>query len=453
MAQPFDLTVSQAAAQIRAGDLSVVELMESLLARIQTLDPRLKAWQTVDFEAAMASAQRSQEELSKDGPRGPIHGVPVGLKDIFYTEDMRTEAGTKFWEGFVPEHDATSVAKLKAAGGLILGKTVTTQFADGDPARSLNPWNPAHTPGGSSTGSAVAVAARMVPAALGTQTVGSVVRPAAYNGIVGLKPTYGRISKYGVVDYANSFDHVGVLARSVEDTALLLSVMAGPDDKDITTAREPVADYMAGLVEGGVPPRIGVLRGYFTDCSGDETRQNLDWVIARLVEAGATVEEVDTGVDFEEMFVAHNTMVPAEAAAFHESMFRDHSEDYGPKITAIIEKGIGISGVEYARASQVRAKAFALISGAMERVSVLLSPTAVTPAPKDLTNTGDLRFQSPWTFLGLPAISLPSGLTKDGLPFGIQFAAGAFQEARLLSAAAWCERALGVTLEPPITMG
>lgn len=453
MAQPFDLTVSQAAAQIRAGELVPVELMESLLARIQTLDPRLKAWQAVDFDAAMAAAQRSQDELSKSGPVGPIHGVPVGFKDIFYTEGMRTEAGTKFWEGFVPEYDATSVAKLKAAGGLVLGKTVTTQFADGDPARSLNPWNSAHTPGGSSTGSAVAVAARMAPAALGSQTVGSVLRPAAYNGIVGLKPTYGRISKYGVVDYANFCDHVGVLARSVEDTALLLSIMAGPDEKDITSSQEPVADYMAGLAEGGAPPHIGVLRGYFTDHSGDETRQNLDWVIGRLAEAGATVEEIDTGVDFEEMFVAHNTMVPAEAAAFHESMFRDHSEDYGPKITAIIEKGVGISGMEYARASQVRAKALAQIGGAMERVGVLLSPTAVTPAPKDLTNTGDLRFQSPWTFLGLPSISLPSGLAKDGLPFGIQFAAGAFQEARLLSTAAWCERVLDVRLAPPITMG
>ena len=220
MPELHELSVAEAAAQIREGTLSPVALAESLLARIDALDGDLQAWVTIDRDAVISAAQQREAEVQRGEPLGPIHGVPVGLKDIFYTEGMLTACGSKVYADFVPEFDATSVAKIKAAGGVILGKAVTTEFASSDPSPTRNPWNLEHTPGGSSSGSSAAVAARMVPAALGSQTGGSTCRPAAYNGIVGVKPTYGRISRYGVTPLSWSLDHVGILTRTVADGAL-----------------------------------------------------------------------------------------------------------------------------------------------------------------------------------------------------------------------------------------
>ena len=222
MPEPHELSVAEAAAQIREGTLSPVALVESLLARIDALDGDLQAWVTIDRDAVLSAAQQREAEVRQGDPLGLIHGVPVGLKDIFYTEGMLTACGSKVNADFVPDFDATSVAKIKAAGGIILGKAVTTEFASGDPSPTRNPWNLEHTPGGSSSGSCAAVAARMVPAALGSQTAGSTCRPAGYNGIVGMKATYGRISRYGVAPLSWSLDHVGILTRTVADAALML---------------------------------------------------------------------------------------------------------------------------------------------------------------------------------------------------------------------------------------
>ena len=227
--EPRDLTIAQASQAIAGGKLSPPELMESLLEQIRELEPSLKAWVTLDEEAALRSARDAEAEISSGGPRTPLHGIPIGVKDIYYTKGVLTTAGAPQYRDFIPGYDATSVAKLKDAGAIILGKAVTTQFADGDPSPTFNPWHREHTPGGSSSGSAVAVAARMCPAALGSQTGGSTLRPAIYNGVVGLKPTYGRISRYGVVPFAWSLDTVGIIARTVNDTALLLQAMAGHD--------------------------------------------------------------------------------------------------------------------------------------------------------------------------------------------------------------------------------
>ena len=220
-------------------------LAESLLARIAALDGDLQAWVTIDRDAVLSAAREREAEVQRGDPLGLIHGVPVGLKDIFYTEGMLTACGSKVYADFVPEFDATSVANIKAAGGIILGKAVTTEFATSDPSPTRNPWNLEHTPGGSSSGSSAAVAARMVPAALGSQTGGSTCRPAAYNGIVGVKPTYGRISRYGVAPVSWSLDHVGILTRTVADAALMLTVLSGADDNDPGSLREPVPDFSA----------------------------------------------------------------------------------------------------------------------------------------------------------------------------------------------------------------
>ena len=226
MAEPFELSLTQAAAEITSRRLSSVELTESLLRRIEAIEPRLLAWATLLPDQALAAARAADQNAA---PKGLLSGVPYGAKDIFDTAGVRTAAGSKVWADRVPDKDAAPIALARDAGAILLGKLHTTEFADGDPAPSYNPWNPEHTPGGSSAGSGVAVAARMVPWAFGSQTVGSVLRPAAYNGVVGLKPTFGRISRLGVIPMATSFDHVGVLVRSVADAAFLLNALAGHD--------------------------------------------------------------------------------------------------------------------------------------------------------------------------------------------------------------------------------
>ena len=232
-----ELTIAQAAGSIGAGTVSAVELMEALLARSRALDPKLRVWETLDEEAALESARSAQAEIERAGPRGPLHGVPIGVKDIFNTEGVRTASGSPIYDDFVPDFDSTAVARLKAAGAVMMGKAVTTEFASFDPSPTRNPWNAKHTPGGSSSGSAAGVAARLFPGALGSQTSGSVLRPASYNGVVGVKPTFGRISRYGVTPVAWSLDTVGYFTRTVEDAAMMLDALAGRDELDPVVVR------------------------------------------------------------------------------------------------------------------------------------------------------------------------------------------------------------------------
>ena len=232
MPQPFELTVADAANLIRQRELSALDLARSLLDRIETLEPSLKAWVYLDRNAVLAEAEARDRELAGGATPGPLHGIPIGVKDIYYTAGIPTTACSRVYADFVPDYDAAPVALLKRAGAIMLGKTVTTEFACMDPSPAVNPWNAAHTPGGSSSGSAVAVAVQMCPAALGSQTVGSVLRPASYNGVVGFKPSYGRVSRHGVIPVSWSLDTMGWMTRTVEDAALLLQVMAGPDDND-----------------------------------------------------------------------------------------------------------------------------------------------------------------------------------------------------------------------------
>ena len=241
------LGVFESAQEVRTGALSPVTLAQSLLERIDALEPALQAWVTIDREQVLGDAQERENEARQGRFRGPLHGVPVGLKDIFYTEGMATTACSRILADFVPDYDAACVAKLKDAGAIILGKAVTTEFASSDPSRSRNAWNPAHTPGGSSSGSSVAVSTGMCAAALGSQTGGSTCRPAAYNGIVGLKPSYGRISRHGVVPLSWSLDTVGILVRSAADAAVMLQAMAGHDPRDDGSSAEPVPDYLAQM--------------------------------------------------------------------------------------------------------------------------------------------------------------------------------------------------------------
>lgn len=449
MAHPYELSLTQASEAIRAKQLSPVELLESCLARAAALDPQLTAWALLTPDVAMAAAREAEREIVQAGPKSPLHGIPYGAKDIFDTGGIRTAAGSKIWADRVPDEDAAPVAIVKRAGAVLMGKVHTTEFAAGDPAPSKNPWNVAHTAGGSSTGSGVAVASRMVPWAFGSQTVGSVLRPAAYNGVVGFKPTFGRISRLGVIPHAQSFDHVGVLARSVADTAALLSVLAGYDPADPDCVDMPVDDYL-GAVAAATAPRIGLIRGWFIDESNAEMRLAIEEVAQQLAQAGADVVEVAPNIDFARAYEAHRVMQQTEIAHFHEPMFTEAEALYGPKVADYIRLGLGYTATQYVTAMNYRRGVQAAAAASLEGVDVLLMPTASGPAPDDLTATGDTRFQSVWSFTGFPSISIPVGLAGNGLPLGAQMAAAPFQEGRLLAAAHWAEQTLGVELSPPV---
>ena len=449
MAESYTLSVADAAEQIRGGQLTPTGYAGDLLDRIDSFEPGLQAWVTIDREGVLTEARQRELEL-EEGSAGIMSGVPVGLKDIFYTAGMKTTACSRIYADFVPEYDATCVARLREAGAVILGKAVTTEFATSDPSPSRNPWNQAHTPGGSSSGSSVAVAAGMCAAALGSQTGGSTSRPAAYNGIVGLKPTYGRISRYGVVPVSWSLDTVGILVRKVADAAILLQAMAGHDPKDPGSAEVPTPDFRQQMDSFNGPPRIGLLnRGYFFDRSTPEVRQHTLDIAGRLTEAGATVVELDLPQSFDVAPDVQRVVMNVECAAFHEEFFRHRADEYGPRLRANIEMGLLIPTVTYLQAQRLRREFRQDLASLAQEVDALFMPATPAPAPANLNTTGDAAFQAPWTSAGLPTVVVPSGLSEGGLPLGVQFAAPPFEEGRLLGVAQWCERALGLDLRPP----
>ena len=449
-AAPHTLTIAAAAEQIRTRRLSPVDLVRSCLQRIDQLEPRLQAWVTIDRERALAAAQRCEEEIHRGQYRGPLHGVPIGIKDIFYTAGLKTTVGSPIYADFVPDYDATAVRRLKEAGAIILGKAQTTEFAALVPSPTHNPWNLEHTPGGSSSGSAAAVAAAMCPGALGSQTYGSTIRPAAYCGCVGLKPTYGRISVFGVFALCWSLDHVGIFARTVTDTALLLQVLAGYDPQDPACERMPVPDYGKAL-EGVKPPRLGLVREFFLEKADEETRKHTEAVAERLARAGARIEEVRLPASFAGEPEAHFTMLYAESAAAHREIYAQHKARYSPQMQDLIEKGLKVSGVEYVMTRRLQQQFRRDLDALCGTVDALLTPSTPAPAPRGFVTTGDPTFNGPATFSGLPSLGLPSGLSANGLPFSIQLMSAAFAEERLLAVSKWCEEVLNFRQTPPLS--
>lgn len=450
MTELHDLTVADSARAIREREVSAEELMSALLARCSELESQLRVWVTLDEDAALDAARLRDRELVSEGPRGPLHGVPVGIKDIYYTQGVLTTACSKILADFVPDYDATAVARLRQAGAVIMGKTVTTEFACGDPPPTRNPWNHEHTPGGSSSGSAVGVIAKMFPASLGSQTGGSVLRPAAYNGVVGLKPTFGRISRYGVVPVSASLDTMGHYARSVEDTALLLDAMSGYDPNDPGSVDAQVPGFHAASLAPQSAPRIGLVRTHFWEKASEETQEHADSIAQRFADAGAIVEDAELPTDsfgklrtgFEEMLWAHRILMTTEGADAHRHWFAGREDDYSPKVREVIEDGLKASAVDYLKAKDVQATFSREMSEAMRPFDVVMTPSTPTAAPRDLSTTGDPMFQSPFTFGGFPTISLPSGFDSNSMPLGVQLGTPHWEEARLLSVAAWCEGVL-----------
>ena len=447
--KPHDLTITEAAAAIAKGELTSLQLVKSCLERIDALDEKIQAWALLDREGALETANYLDQELRRGQRRRPLHGIPVGIKDIFYTAGLRTEAGSPFWSGFVPSYDATTVTRLKEAGAVILGKTHTTEFAHLDPAPTHNPWNTAHTPGGSSSGSGAGVAAGMCLAALGSQTMGSVLRPAAFNGIVGFKAHHGRISAYGVVPVSWTLDHIGILARTVADAALVFQTIAGHDPRDYYSLDEIVPDCLVHL-ESQKTPRLGLVRQYFFEHADDEMRSHIEKVVECLRQAGAKVEEVVPPPSFATIRDTGRIIIAAEAATFHQEMFAEHKEQYGPGIRKLIEDGLTIQATEYARALQTRHQQRADIEPLLHQVDALLTPGAPGAAPYGLASTGNNVMHGPWSIMGVPSISLPTGLNQDGLPLAIQLAGPPKAEDHLLAVARWCEKVLNVHLRPPL---
>jgi aspartyl-tRNA(Asn)/glutamyl-tRNA(Gln) amidotransferase subunit A len=424
----YQLTAAEAARLIHTGELSPVVLVQTLLQRAESVGAGLRAWVRLDGERALSAARGAEATLRAGDALGALHGVPFGAKDIFDSAGLTTAAGFGPYANRVPTRDADAIDLLKQHGAILVGKLATTQFAYADPSPTRNPWAPDRTPGGSSSGSAAAVAARLIPFALGSQTAGSVLRPAAFNGVVGFKPSYGRISKRGVLPLAWSLDHVGVLARSVEDCALFLAA--------VSTEAPPRVDP-GGLVA----PRLGLVRealAYASPRASEHTRA----VAARLAQAGAVVEEVSFGAPLELILAVHHVIMQTETAAVHWQLLEQYPGAHQPRLRAYVEVGRLLPGVTYVHASRLRQRIALAMQQSLQRVDAFLLPTASDVAPGRET-TGDPALQAPFSLVGFPSLSLPTGVAEpEGLPLAVQLAGPRDHDERLLSVASWCEAQL-----------
>ena len=441
-----ELTATDAARLIRDRKLSPVELTEALIRRAASIDPRVHAWETLDPERALAAARTAEQAVTTAVDLPPLHGVPFGAKDIYDTAGLRTSAGFRPYANRVPATDSEPVARLKRAGAILLGKMVTTQFAHADPSVTVNPWSADRTPGGSSSGSAAGVAMREVPIALGSQTAGSVLRPAAYNGVIGFKPTFGRISKRGVFPLSWSLDHVGLLARSVADCAAFLGVTAGHDPGDPMCSTQPLP---ALDLESEPPaPRLGLIPEALRTAAPrvvDHVRE----VVRDFESAGARVEEVSLGEPLDLIIAVHHVIMSVETATVHWQLLEQYPGSHAPRLRAYVEVGRLVSGVAYLHAQRARRRIRAAMARALASVDALLLPTATDVAPGRET-TGDPSLQAPFSLTGFPSLTLPSGILEpERLPLAIQLAAAPWDEARLLSAARWCEAQLQPIGMPP----
>lgn len=431
-----------AAREIRSSDLT-----RQMLDRIAAVDGRLQSYVTVMAEQALESAGRADAEIAAGGYRGPLHGVPVAAKDLCYTRGVRTMAGTKVYADFVPDFDATAVARLEDAGAVMLGKLVLCEGAFGPyyPGFQVpvNPWDATRWSGVSSSGSGVATAAGLCFACIGTDTGGSIRYPSAVNGCVGLKPTYGRVSRYGVFALAPSLDHIGSMARTVEDAALLFEAMAGTDPKDPTSLPDAVSPVVAGLRQGVSGLRIGFDRRYATDNVDADVAAAMDEVLATLTRLGASVVPV-TMPDVSQVPNAWFDICYAETLKVHASTWPSRAGDYGPGMRAVLEAGQHLAPEKFAAATRVRSEVSTAIHSMLEGVDCLVCPSMsnsarakeTDPYDEDSAETwgalvrNDIHTQ-PFNFSGSPTLSVPCGFSADGLPLSVQFVGRRLSEAML----------------------
>ncbi len=430
------ISATEAARLIRDGVVSAEQFVEACLARIAEVDGQVQAWTFLDRDYALQQARAADQRRLTGAPIGPLHGVPIGIKDIFDTADMPTEYGSAIYAGGTPSRDASVVTMLRAAGALIMGKTVTTEFAYFSPGKARNPHNAEHTPGGSSSGSAAAVGANMVPLAIGSQTNGSTIRPAAYCGVVGFKPTYGLISRYRALMLSRTLDHVGLFANSVEDIALLAEQIMSYDENDPDTsprARIPFGQIAAE--EPPLAPMFAFIKTPYWDRADEDTKEGFAEIIGQL---GSQVEEVELFPSAADAWQWHQTIMGAEMAHNLEREWTNNRDLLSDALRAQIERGREVRAADYLRAlSQVAPVNDSFTELFEQRYDAIVTPAAPGTAPQGLASTGDPAFCTLWTLCGMPAINLPLLQSASGLPIGVQLVGPRHGDARLLRTARW----------------
>ena len=457
------LTMAEAGALFRSRKLSPVELTQAYLGRIGSVDDKTRAYVTLLAESALREARTAEAQLQKGRDRGPLHGIPLAHKDLYDTKGVRTTAQSKVLEHRVPTVDSTPIAKLRKAGSVLLGKLAMHELAAGGPPTSLfeqarNPWNLDHVTGGSSSGSGAAVAAGLAMGSLGSDTGGSIRGPASFCGITGLKPTYGRVSTYGVVPLSWSLDHCGPMTRTVEDAALMLQALAGYDRKDPNSSRAPVPDYSTGLRQGVRGLTIGVPRQFIADPAAEvdaETMAAVDKALTDLEELGARVEEVVIP-SLEHTGIVNMAISLSEAFAYHKSNLQSQPENFGDIVRFYFYIGALFTADDYIQAQRARRYIQQEMAQTMERVDLLVMPTSSKPAGA-LKDSNPMALGARPSFMGMfnqtgmPAISIPCGFSSAGLPIGLQLAGRPFDEATVLRAAyAYEQHARWFERRPPV---
>jgi len=448
------LTIAEAARLIERKAISPVELTQAVLDRIEKVDGRLKTYVTLLATEALSAARRAEQDIQRGKYLGPLHGIPMAIKDLYDTAGVVTASGSKIRSNYVPKSDSTVVRKLREAGAIVLGKVTTHEFAFGfDAPPTRNPWNLDCTPSGSSGGSGSALAAGLCLGATGSDTGGSIRAPGAVNGIAGIKPTYGRVSKYGVAVLSWSLDHAGPMARSTTDLALMLRAMAGHDPNDPTTADIPVPDYAAALSGDIKGLKIGVPQNYFFDDVQPAVKNAVTAAIATLKNLGAKIIDVNLRHFGDDVLPTFFSIVMPEAATYHQKTFRERGHEYGADVQELLETGQLYLATTYIAAQRNRSVIKASLAAALDTVDVLLTPALpVTAARVGQQNyqwkdrqesvfAACARFLCPFNLAGLPAISIPCGLSDDQMPIGLQLAGKPFDEATVLRVADAFEKA------------
>lgn len=441
----FSLGLAEAARAIRDGELKSEELVRSCLERIAEFEPTVQAWVTFDADHAIEQA-RACDRLRYEGkPTGPLNGVPVGIKDIIDTADYPTELGSPIYAGRKTLDDATVVSKLRQAGAVITGKTVTTEFAMYAPGKTTNPHDASRTPGGSSSGSAAAVASLMVPGAVGTQTHGSVIRPAAYCGVVGYKPTYGSISRKGILKQSPPLDQVGVFARSVEDAALLTEIISGFDAEDRAMRPQAIPQLVATQAEDpAIAPRFAFVKTPAWDRAEPATQAAFEELTGFL---GDHCEDVPLADVYDELYEMHRCVMEADMAKNFAGEYARAPEKISPQLSAMIERGRNISAIEYNIGFE-RIDIFANgLDVVFEHFDAILTPASTGEAPVGHDSTGSPIFCTLGTYTGLPAVTLPLMQGEAGMPLGVQLLGKKGDDARLLRTAAWLTRQVDAAAE------
>ncbi|HUP98691.1 MAG TPA: amidase [Usitatibacter sp.] len=440
----FPLGLTEVLRAYREGRATVQDYVASCSARVAQLDPKVQAWEWFDPQRAMADAEERAGGILADLP---LYGIPVGVKDIINTRGIATRMGSRIFFNNVPSHSAWVVRRLEALGGLVMGKTVTTEFAYRTPGKTRNPWNPAHTPGGSSSGSAAAVAAGFVPVAIGTQTLGSVIRPAAFCGVVGYKPSFGAISRTGVFPFAPTLDTVGVFARSVADAAWFGACLMGPDARDDATLVPGALSLLSVPLEPlAEAPRLAVVRTPKWNAASDHQRAHFDECIAKLGNAGAKLKEVQLPRLFDDAWENVMVIMSRDAVKSFAAIESRHRIRLSPPLIQLLDRGHRVTPEQYSRARDKRDAYRQWFESMFDRFDAIATIPAPGEAPEGIGNTGDATFNSLWTQAGLPAVTLPSGRGPRGLPLGFQVVGRYRGDERALQVAAWCEATLGFKL-------